>query len=95
MLAVLKRFGDKRSPGLLSFPEPGLTLALDFRNRDGTTLKLLDRLDGIVAAAKGRLYAAKDARMSRRMFLGSYSNVDRFSKQLDPLCESEFWKKMA
>ena len=94
MLAVLKRFGDRLSPGMLSFPEPGLTLALDFRNRGERTLALLDRLDAIVEAAHGRLYPAKDARMSRTSFLRGYPKLDRFVAHLDPLCESEFWKKM-
>jgi len=54
-LAVLKTFGDLPSPGLLSFPRPGATLALDFPFRGDATLKLMTRLDAIVAEAGGAL----------------------------------------
>ncbi|GHO45523.1 FAD-linked oxidase [Ktedonospora formicarum] len=62
-LTVLKSFGDVRSPGMLSFPRPGLTLALDFANHGSKTFRLLDRLDALVNAAGGHIYPAKDARM--------------------------------
>ncbi len=93
-LAVLKRFGDRRSPGLLSFPRPGLTLALDFRNRGGRTLELLARLDSIVAAADGRLYPAKDGRMPRNAFERGYPDLPQFAGFVDPGCTSDFWKRM-
>ena len=93
-MAVLKRFGDVPSPGLLSFPMPGLTLALDFRNRGQATLDLLARLDAIVASAGGRLYAAKDQRMSREMVVRGYPKLGQFAAHVDPACQSEFWKKV-
>ncbi len=55
-LAVLKTFGGLPSPGLLSFPREGATLALDFPNRGRSTLALLERLDAIVRDACGALY---------------------------------------
>ena len=83
------------SPGMLSFPRPGLTLALDFRNRSARTLALLARLDAIVAEAGGGLYPAKDQRMPRALFVAGYPALERFGRQVDPSCQSEFWKKMS
>ncbi|MCZ7934023.1 FAD-binding oxidoreductase [Agrobacterium leguminum] len=93
-LAVLKTFGSIQSPGLLSFPCEGTTLALDFPNRGETTLKLMDRLDAIVMEAKGRLYPAKDGRMPARIFQAGYPDWYLFSKHIDPVFRSGFWTRV-
>lgn len=90
-LSVLKQFGDVRSPGLLSFPRPGVTLALDFANRGRKTLDLLDRLDGITVASEGAVYPAKDARMSADAFQHYYPRWESFQHHIDPAFSSRFW----
>jgi len=93
-LAVLKTFGARTSPGLLSFPMPGVTLALDFPNYGEATLALFERLDAIVEAAHGRLYAAKDARMSGDFFRRSYPGWEKFQRFVDPKFSSDFARRV-
>ena len=83
-LAVLKKLGP--SNGVLSFPAPGYTLALDFPMRPGL-LQFLDELDRIVANAGGRIYLAKDACQSGAVFEAGYPGLQRFreiKKSVDP-----------
>ncbi len=75
-LSVLKRMGAQSS-GLLSFPQPGHTLTLDFPATP-ENLSLLDRLDAIVAEHGGRLYLTKDARMTQAMFEAGYPRAEAF-----------------
>jgi len=93
-LAVLKTFGKPASPGLLSFPRPGSTLALDFRNRGEDTLRLFDRLDAIVAEAGGRLYPAKDGRMPEALFKAGYPDWAKWAQRRDPAIQSQFVRRI-
>ena len=93
-LSVLKVFGDVQSPGLMSFPRPGVTLALDFPNRGRETFELLDALDDIVRAAGGAVYPAKDARMSAAAFGEYFPNLERFQGFVDPAFSSNFWRRV-
>jgi FAD/FMN-containing dehydrogenase len=93
-LAVLKRFGDAPSPGILSFPRPGTTLALDLRFRGERTLRLLDDLDRIVVEAAGAVYPAKDARMSSDSFRSYFPRWEEFAGYVDPAFSSSFWRRV-
>lgn len=92
-LAVLKRFGDVGSPGLLSFPLPGATLALDFPQQGEATAHLFARLDAIVREASGRQYPAKDAHMSGADFRTCYPAWERLESLRDPALISRFWQR--
>lgn len=89
-LSVLKEFGDIRSPGLLSFPRAGVTLALDFANHGDKTLALLNELDVITLKYSGSVYPAKDARMSKESFEKYYTNWEEFKQYIDPHFSSDF-----
>ena len=93
-LAVLKVFGELRSPGLLSFPRPGLTLTVDLPMRGNRTLALLAALDELVLAKGGALYPAKDARMSPAMFHASFPNWANLVPYIDPKFSSSFWRRV-
>lgn len=74
-LSVLKAMGDNEHP--ISFPMPGLTLALDFPVSPGI-FPFLDKLDKIVVELGGRIYLVKDARMKPHTYWTSYDKADWF-----------------
>ncbi|AMO24429.1 FAD-binding oxidoreductase [Ramlibacter solisilvae] len=75
-LAVLKKFGAANDH-FLSFPMAGYTLALDFK-AGPRELALLDALDEVVIDHGGRIYLAKDARMTQQVFRASYPRWHEF-----------------
>lgn len=93
-LAVLKTFGNRQAIGMLSFPTPGVTLALDFPNKGERTLKLFERLDAIVREAGGRIYLAKDARMPRDLFVAGFPRLAEFLKYRDPGISSALSRRL-
>jgi FAD/FMN-containing dehydrogenase len=93
-LAVLKTFGERPARGLLSFPCKGVTLALDFPHQGARTRALFERLDAIVLAAGGRLYAAKNAYMSADLWLQSYPRLTEFLTYRDPGISSNLSRRL-
>lgn len=94
-LTVLKTFGNIPSPGLMSFPMEGITLAIDFKMIGKNLLDLLEICDKIVADAGGRVYPAKDARMSAKNFTKFYPNLEKYSGYIDPKFSSELWRRVS
>jgi FAD/FMN-containing dehydrogenase len=93
-LSVLKKFGDIKSLGLISFPRPGFTLAMDFPNLGKNTLRMFDEFDRIVISAEGAVYPAKDARMGPEMFEKSFPRLDEFLNYRDARFNSDFWRRV-
>jgi hypothetical protein len=93
-LGVLKQFGAAPPAGMLSFPRPGLTLALDFAMRGEPTLELMRSFDEVVQASGGALYPAKDARMSPAMFQTSFPQWRGLIPYIDPKMSSSFWRRV-
>ncbi len=84
-LNVLKRLGAGND-GHLSFPKPGWTLAVDMPIRPGLG-ELCDTLDEMVLAVGGRLYLAKDSRMTPERFAQMYPRLDEWREirdRIDP-----------
>ncbi len=80
-LAVIKDFGQN-GVGVLSFPRPGITLALDIPIR-ANTQALIDALNQVVIEEGGRIYLAKDSFTRRRDFERMDSRVHDFNALRD------------
>ena len=62
----------------------GYTLALDFPI-NSKTLNLMDKLDEITIKYNGRLYLAKDSRMSKQTLLGSEKRLESYRAYRDKI----------
>lgn len=93
-MAVVKTFGSVVSPGMMSFPRPGLTLTLDMPNSGPHLFEALDICDSIVLSAGGRVYPAKDARIRGTMFRAMYPELKQFIPHIDPAMSSSFWRRV-
>ena len=93
-LAVIKTFGDIASPGLMSFPMPGTTVALDIPAPNEKDRRALDRADAMVADVGGRVYPAKDARMSATLFQRFFPQWRELEAARDPAISSSFWRRV-
>jgi decaprenylphospho-beta-D-ribofuranose 2-oxidase len=83
-LTVLKRFGASNAAPM-SFPQPGWTLAVDVPAGVTGLDRVLDALDAEVLAAGGRLYLAKDSRMSPAMMAASYPRLSEWQRVRDAM----------
>lgn len=79
-LAVLKYF-TKSGSGLLSFAEPGFTLAIDFINNQQAE-QAIKAMNEWITAAKGKIYLAKDLFLTEAQFNCQYPQHEVFSKLL-------------
>jgi decaprenylphospho-beta-D-ribofuranose 2-oxidase len=85
-LNVFKLFGPgNRAP--LSFPMAGWNVAMDFPNKPGVNA-FLNELDARVMEFGGRVYTAKDSRVSADNFHAMYPRIDEWialRRKVDPL----------
>lgn len=85
-LAVLKRFGNANLAPL-SFPLNGFTLAVDIPISNEKLFTCLNKLDEMVIDAGGRVYLAKDARLTPEAFRAMYPRFPEWlavKQQWDP-----------
>lgn len=85
-LTVLKRFG-RDNDGYLSFPFPGWTLTLDVPTGVSGLSALLDRLDRTLVEVGGRVYLAKDSRLSPDHLAVMYPRLEQWRavcERVDP-----------
>jgi decaprenylphospho-beta-D-ribofuranose 2-oxidase len=90
-LAVLKDFGPAGS-GLLSFPLAGWTLALDIPRGAPGVDAVLDDCDRTVAAAGGRVYLSKDARLGAELTQAMYPQLGEWQAVRGRLDPTGLWR---
>jgi FAD/FMN-containing dehydrogenase len=79
---------------MMSFPKPGITLALDFPIKPDKSFTLFERLADMTLEFGGRLYPAKDAAMTAAQFQSFYPQWEQFARYRDPMLTSSFWERV-
>ena len=75
-LTVIKDCGAE-GDGVLSFPKPGISLALDIPIRDDSP-QVIQRLNHVVRDAGGRIYLTKDGLSTADDFRAMEPRLDQF-----------------
>lgn len=92
-ISVLKAFGEMKSPGLLSFPRKGITIAMDFPYKSDTK-EMMHKIYDLILEQQGAIYPAKDMLMSSDHFTKSFDNIDIFKNFIDPRFNSDLWQRV-
>jgi decaprenylphospho-beta-D-ribofuranose 2-oxidase len=90
-LAVLKDFGPANDAPL-SFPIEGWTLALDLPRSAPGLWSVLDAIDELVAAAGGRVYLTKDARLKPDAVRAMYPRLAEWRAARDRVDPERLWR---
>lgn len=77
-LAVLKLF-SQAGTGLLSFVQPGFTIAIDFINNDMAHKAILT-MNKLITKINGKIYLAKDLFLTAMQFSKQYPNCEQFKQ---------------
>ena len=93
-LAVIKFFGDMPSLGMMSFPQPGIMLALDFPIRPEVSFDLLDRLARITPEHRRTHVSGQRCVHERGAFQTFYPQWQEFARYIDPSFSSGFWQRV-
>lgn len=81
-LVVVKRHGEQKSPGILSYPTPGFSFAFDFRYQKGLE-EFLRETNDWVTEVDGRIYLVKDALLTPENFEKMYPESQQFKKTIE------------
>ena len=82
--ATLKVFGDAVSPGIISFPMPGISLALDLPVRGDETADLMDKLAAHYGGAWGTNLSRERCSAHRDTVSGFITQWQQFAAFVDP-----------
>ena len=89
-LGVLKRFGAS-SPGYLSFPSPGWTLAVDLPVSIPNLERTLNEFDAELVNRKGRVYLVKDSRLRAEYLPAMYPRLNEWKEIRDEMDPQKLW----